>query len=65
MKTISLVPDHEPWQSPNMNFSKQVTLTSNFDDFDPEKIIQKLQRNKLVHKNYNEHLVTQANRCQL
>jgi len=43
-----------------MNYSRNVHLTSNYDDYDPEKILMKLERNKLVHKNYNEHLVTQA-----
>ena len=64
-KVISLVPDHEPWQSPSMNFSPQVPLTSNPDDFDPQAIVTKLQRNKLLHKNYNEHMVTQQARQQL
>ena len=45
-----------------MNYSPNVYLSSNYDYYDPEKIIRKLERNKLVHKNYNEHMVTQANR---
>ena len=34
-KTISVVPDCEPWRSPNMNYSPNVYLTSNYDDYDP------------------------------
>ncbi len=47
-KMISLVPDHEPLKSPCMDYSKNVHLTSNFDDYDPQKIVKKLERNKLV-----------------
>ena len=55
---ISLVPDREPLTSPSMHYSRHVPLTSNFDDYDPEKILLKFERNKLVHKTYNMHLVT-------
>ena len=47
-KMISLVPDHEPFKSPCMDYSKNVHLTSNYDDYDPQKIVKKLERNKLV-----------------
>ena len=57
-KVISLVPDHEPWKSPSLDYSKNVYLTSNPDDYDPQKIIMKLERNKLVHENFDVHLVT-------
>ena len=41
-KTISLVPDHDPWMSPAMNFSSAVHLTSNLEDYDPAAIVLKL-----------------------
>lgn len=43
-----------------MDYSKNVHLTSNPDDQDPAKIIKKLERNKLIHKNFDVHLVTKA-----
>jgi len=63
-KTISLVPEHEPWASPPLDFSKKGHLTSNPDDYDPVKIIRRLERNKLVHGNFDVHLVSQACRNQ-
>ena len=53
-----MVSDHEPWKSPSLDYSKNVYLTSNPDDYDPQKIIMKLERNKLVHENFDVHLVT-------
>ena len=58
-KSISLVPDQEPWLSPRIDYSQNVYLTSNHEDFDPQVILQRLQRNKLVHKTFDTHLVTQ------
>lgn len=45
-----------------MNYSPAVHLTSNPEDYHPAAIVRKLERNKLVHTNYNEHLVTQGAR---
>ena len=61
-KVISLVPDHDPWQSPSLNYSRNVALTSNYDDYDPEKIKMKLARNRLIHKKFDESLVLTSNR---
>ena len=61
-KLISLVPDVEPWKSPSMDYSRNVFLTSNYDDYDPAKIVKKLERNKLVHGSYDVHLVSSATR---
>ena len=63
-KSISLVPDLEPWLSPRIDYSRNVALTSDFDEYDPHKIIQKFQRNKLVHKTYDVHLVSPSVRNQ-
>lgn len=41
-----------------MHYSPHVELSSNYDDYDPEKILQKFERNKLVHMSYNMQLVT-------
>ena len=57
-KVISLVPEHDPWQSPSLDFSGHVHLTSNWADQDPAKIVKRLERNKLVHGNFDVHLVT-------
>ena len=63
-KVISLVPDVEPWKSPRIDYSANVHLTSNYDDYDPQMILQRLQRNKLVHATYDVNLVTQQVRNQ-
>jgi len=47
-----------------MDYSKYVHLTSNFDDYDPKKIIKRLERNKLVQGTFDVHLVSQACRNQ-
>ena len=44
---ISLVPNREPAMSPSLDYAKTVHVTSNFDDQNPLKIIEKLERNKL------------------
>lgn len=61
---ISLVPDHEPVLSPNLDYSRGCHLTSNPDDYDPAKIVKRLQRNKLVHANFDVHLVSEQCRNQ-
>ena len=38
-KMISLVPEKEPWLSPSLDYSKNVVLTSDYDEYDPQKII--------------------------
>ena len=63
-KCISLVPEHDPWKSPSLDYSRHVHLTSNWDDQDPAKIVKRLERNKLVHGNFDVHLVTQHCRDQ-
>ena len=63
-KVISLVPEYEPWQSPSLDYPRYVHLTSNWDDQDPAKIVKRLERNKLVHGNFDVHLVTQQCRNQ-
>ena len=58
------MPDHEPTLSPSLDYSKYVHLTSNPDDYDPKKIVKRLERNKLVHGNFDVHLVAEACRSQ-
>ena len=59
------MPEYEPILSPSLGYSKHVHVTSNPDDFDPKKIVKKLERNKLVHGNFDVHLVSEACRNQL
>ena len=58
------MPEHDPWKSPSLDYSRHVHLTSNWDDQDPAKIVKRLERNKLVHGNFDVHLVTQHCRDQ-
>ena len=57
-KMISLVPDREPTMSPSLDYSKAVHLTSNFNDQDPGKILERLERNKLLQEKFDVQLVT-------
>ena len=54
----------EPVNSPNLDYCKKGYLTSNPDDYDPVKLIRRLERNKLVHGNFDVYLVTEAVRNQ-
>ena len=45
-----------------MHYSPHVELSSNYDDYDPEKILQKFERNKLVHMSYNIIWTDQSSR---
>jgi len=43
--------------SPDINFTRNVRLSSNHEDFDPETIIGQLERNKIFHLQFNSSLL--------
>ena len=61
---ISNVPPYKPEMSPPIGYSSAVRCSSNPREFDPEVIIDALQRNKFFHKDFNHAMITKQWRNQ-
>ena len=46
--------------SPSFDYSKNVRLSSNHDDFDPQKILSGLEHNRIFRKEFDPSLVSRA-----